>query len=182
MSQEGKEEICQILQFQEANNNAKYLGLPSMLGRNKNVVFGYLKEKLIDRIQGWEKKFLSKGGKEILLKIVAQALPNYAMSIFLLSQQVCTELERIMNKFWWKSDAKKDKGIIWMSWDRLSASKATGGMGFRNLRNFNLALVGKQAWRFITNEQSLVSRVYKARYYPNDTFLCAKTGSNPSYV
>lgn len=60
--------------------------------------------------------------------------------------------------------------------------KSEGGMGFRKLHDFNLALLGKQAWRLITRQDSMVSRVYKARYYPDGNFLNAKLGSNPSYV
>lgn len=43
---------------------------------------------------------LSKADKEILLKSVAQSLLNYAMSLFLLSTSICSEIERMMNKFW----------------------------------------------------------------------------------
>lgn len=69
-----------------------------------------------------------------------------------------------------------------MCWDKLCRRKSQGGMGFRKLRNFNIALVGKQGWRLITNENSLVSKIYKARYYPNSSFLSATVGKNPSYV
>lgn len=43
-------------------------------------------------------------------------------------------------------------------------------------------MVGKQGWRLITNETSLVSRIYKARYYPHNSFSTTKVGKNPSYV
>lgn len=49
-----------------------------------------------ERIEGWDKKYLSKGGKELLLKTVSQALPNHAMSIFLLPKQLCSEMESLM--------------------------------------------------------------------------------------
>lgn len=55
-------------------------------------------------------------------------------------------------------------------------------MGFRNLHDFNIALLGKQAWRLLTLPNKLVSRVFKARYYPNESFLTAKLGSSPSYI
>lgn len=58
---------------------------------------------------------MSGGGKDILIKTVAQALPSYAMSTFFLSQQTCKELEGIMSKFWWKMYKKKDKGISWVN-------------------------------------------------------------------
>lgn len=87
-----------------------------------------------------------------------------------------------MCKYWWRNSANKPKGIHWMSWDRLCKKKSEGGMGFRKLHDFNLALLGKQAWRLITQEQSLVSKIFKARYYPNGNFLTAKVGANPSFV
>lgn len=74
-----------------------YLGLPSTIGRNKTSIFGFLKEKLQSN---WDTKMLSKGGKEVLLKTVAQALPNYAMGVFLLPMNLCQDLERMMCKYW----------------------------------------------------------------------------------
>lgn len=77
-----------------------YLGLPNILGWNKSSILGYLKNRMMEKIQGWDKKWLSKGGKEILLKTVLQALPNYAMSVFLLPVELYKDMEKIMCKFW----------------------------------------------------------------------------------
>ncbi|XP_074327095.1 uncharacterized protein LOC141665037 [Apium graveolens] len=177
-----KQDIFQILKIKEAEENTHYLDLPNMLSRKKSAVFGYIKDRLQDRLQGWDKKCLSKGGKEILIKSTAQTLSNYAMSVFLLPAAVCKDLEMAMSKFWWKSDSSKDKGIHWMCWSRLTASKFKGGMGFKDLRDFNIALLGKQAWRLVVHPDKLVSRIFKARYYPSDSFLQAQLGSNPSYI
>lgn len=57
-----------------------------------------------------------------------------------------------------------------------------GGLGFRHLHDFNVALLGKQAWRLLTNADSLVARIYKARYYPQSNFLSTKIGGSPSFV
>ncbi|XP_019150973.1 PREDICTED: uncharacterized protein LOC109147770 [Ipomoea nil] len=55
-------------------------------------------------------------------------------------------------------------------------------MGFRRLHEMNKALLGKQAWRLISNPTSLVARVFKSRYYPDCDFFDAREGSNPSYI
>ncbi|XP_074290521.1 uncharacterized protein LOC141617235 [Silene latifolia] len=55
-------------------------------------------------------------------------------------------------------------------------------MGFRDFRLFNLALLGKQAWRLITNPTSLWTRIMKARYFPEGEFMNATLGYNPSYT
>ncbi|XP_030970155.1 putative receptor-like protein kinase At3g47110 [Quercus lobata] len=61
-------------------------------------------------------------------------------------------------------------------------SKLHGGMGFRNLEAFNLAMLAKQGWRMLSNPSSLVARVFKARYFPHDEILNSKKGNNPSYA
>ncbi|XP_074362353.1 putative mitochondrial protein AtMg00310 [Apium graveolens] len=55
-------------------------------------------------------------------------------------------------------------------------------MGFRDFRDFNLAMLGNQVWRFLTKPNSLVSKVYKARYFLNENYLDSSAGHNPSFV
>ena len=61
-------------------------------------------------------------------------------------------------------------------------SKAQGGMGFRNLQAFNLAMLAKQAWHILTNPTSLVAQIYKVRYFPYNDILGSKLGCSPSYA
>ncbi|KAK9270863.1 hypothetical protein L1049_026449 [Liquidambar formosana] len=68
-----------------------------------------------------------------------------------------------------------------MRWDLLCYSKKDGGLGFRDFNIFNNALLAKQAWRLLTNEQSLVARLLKARYFPHCSFLSSSLGSLPSF-
>lgn len=60
--------------------------------------------------------------------------------------------------------------------------KTHGVMGFKDLTAFNLAMLGKQAWKFISEPLSLVSQIFKARYFLNNNFMSASLGHNPSYV
>lgn len=96
----------------EADEHSFYLGLPSLISRKKLVLFGFIKEKLHDRIQGWDKKQLSRCGKEILLKKVGQALPNYTMSVIFLPVEICKDLEQVMCKFGENPVGKKREEFI----------------------------------------------------------------------
>lgn len=61
----------------------------------------------------------------------------------------------------------------WMPWDRLNQPKCKGGMGFRDLRCFNLAMLGKQGWRLIIRPESLCAKVLKGRYFHDTDFMRA---------
>ncbi|XP_019190614.1 PREDICTED: uncharacterized protein LOC109185072 [Ipomoea nil] len=176
---EHREEVVSILRVVQAPNFGRYLGLPSFVGRNRRAVFSYIDDKVRQRIGSWNKKLLSQAGKEVLLKSVAQSMPTFSMSVFLLPMNTCTAIERAMNRYWWRS--KDDQGIHWKAWDKLCIPNKYGGLGFKELHAFNLAMLGKQAWRLLTKPESLVSRIYKARYYPKGTFFDACIGNNPSY-
>lgn len=121
-------------------------------------------------------------GREVLLKSVAQAIPSYCMGAFLIPHSLYDELQRMMNSFWWGQKGQPSKGIRWMSWDKLTMRKDDGGLGFRDLHAFNPALLGKQGWHFMTNPTSLVSRVFKAKYFPDGDFLGASVGHSPSFA
>jgi hypothetical protein len=60
--------------------------------------------------------------------------------------------------------------------------KALGGMGFRDLHNFNLAMIAKQGWNIMTKPHTLVAKLYKARYVPNSSLFESKICHNPSYA
>ena len=78
----------------------KYLGLPSLVGRNKRNTFNAIKEKLGKTLAVWKEKMLSKAGKEVLIKAVAQAIPIYTISCFKLPDSLCDELKSMIRNFW----------------------------------------------------------------------------------
>jgi hypothetical protein len=48
----------------------KYLGLPALVGQSKMKTFEGIQYRVRKKMDGWKEKFLSQGGKEILLKAV----------------------------------------------------------------------------------------------------------------
>lgn len=63
----------------------------------------------------------------------------------------------------------------------MCSPKCVGGMGFKDLAVFNDALLGRQAWRLVHKEGSLLERVMKAKYYLNSVFLDAFVVYNGSF-
>lgn len=55
-------------------------------------------------------------------------------------------------------------------------------MGFKEIEKFNDALLAKQVWHIIYNPDSLCSRVFKARFFPDCSILEAKDSTIGSYA
>jgi hypothetical protein len=133
------------------------------------------------QIQGWQEKLLSKAGKEIMIKAVAQAIPTYAMSCFDLTKGLCEEISSIIARYWWSQQDKTNK-IHWVSWKMLTKSKSKGGLGFRDLYIFNLAMLAKQAWRILLFPETLCAQILRAKYFPGRSILETKARSGISYT
>ena len=134
------------------------------------------------KCQFWNARSLSRVGKEVLIKSVAQAIPSYCMGAFLIPTSLCEELERMMNSLYWGSLKNGRCGINWMRWDKLTLHKSLGGLGFCNMEAFTLSMMGKQSWKLLTDSTSLLTRILKAKYFPRRDFLDASLGHNPSYT
>ncbi|GAU44687.1 hypothetical protein TSUD_183450 [Trifolium subterraneum] len=113
-----------------------YLGLP-IGGEPRRLSFW---EPVVNRIRSrlnvWKSRFLSFGGRLVLLKSVLTSLSVYALSFFKapsVGKTVCMR-------------------------------KEAGGLGVRKLREFNEALLGKWCWRALVDKTGLWYRVLAARY------------------
>ncbi|XP_056848447.1 uncharacterized protein LOC130498828 [Raphanus sativus] len=161
-----RQELRDILGIQNLGGMGSYLGLPENIGGSKVQVFGFIQERLNSRVNGWIFKFFTKGGKEVIIKSVITALPNHVMSCFRLPKTTTKKLTSAVAQFWW-SPGGSTKGMHWKSWDKLVLSKEEGGLGFKELTDFNTAMLGKQLWRLIEKPNTLFSRVFKGRYFRN---------------
>lgn len=142
IGEEKKAQITQILGVQVVDKLDKYLGMPSVVGKSKQKIFGVIRERIWKRINGWGEKILSQAGKEVLIKAVLQSIPTYIMSGFSLPGYLINSVEEAIRRFWWGGgEVKKTE---WIAWSQLCRPKKSGGLGFRDLHLFNMALLAKQ--------------------------------------
>lgn len=142
--------------------------------------FASIKDRIWKKFQGWKEKLFARAGKEVLIKSVAQAIPNYAMSCFKLPTTFCNEIESIISKLWWGSSGGKN-GIHWKNRGFMCRPKVEGGLGFHNFEAFNEGILAKQLWRLYSQPHSLLARIYKARYHPHACLWEVGLGATPSY-
>lgn len=77
-----QQDIKDIFAVQNDLSESNYLGLPSLIGRSKKRVFNFLKERLLQRIQSWCSKLLSKAGKIVLIKKIGTISTSIQYVVF----------------------------------------------------------------------------------------------------
>lgn len=180
-SDEAKHEVRNVLQIETEALAEKYLGLPTALGRSSKEAFEYMPSRIRGLIGSWSGREASCAGREVLLKSVAQAVPTYPMSCFLVPKGTCKKMRTVISNYWWGSSAD-NRHMHWQKWELLTRPKVQGGMGFRDLHLFNRAMLGKQGWRLLEKPDSLCARVLKGRYFHDTDFLSATRKRHASHT
>lgn len=122
----------------------KYLGLPTAVGQSTTEAFEPIPAKIRGLMGGCSEKLLSGAAKEVLIKSVAQATAVYPMNCFLLSSRTRKKITSATSNYWW-GGAVDSRAIHWRRWQDLTLPKCRGGMRVRDMKQFNLAMLGKQA-------------------------------------
>ena len=179
-SEQSQDVIKNSLNMPAIQHYEKYLGLPSFIGRSKKASFTQVKERIWSRMQGWKEKLLSQARKEIMIKAVIQSIPTYSMSVFRLPTSLCKDIEAMIRKFWWGQG--ENRKIHWVNWKTMCASKLVGGMGFHDIQKFNNAMLGKQVWCLFHRRDTLLYKVFSAKYFPHGNILDAPIHPKCSYA
>ncbi|GJN37276.1 hypothetical protein PR202_gb26210 [Eleusine coracana subsp. coracana] len=176
-----KGEVCQILDIMTESLSDKYLGLPALVGADRSDCFKHLIDRVLSKTKGWKEKLLSLGGKEVLIKLIAQAVLVYVMMVFKIPKNICKGMTDAISQFWW-GDEVDQKKIHWQAWWKMCFSKDKGGMGFRDPHCFNIAMLSKQVWRLLCEPDSFCARVLRSKYYPDGKLLSATMKKGSSFT
>ncbi|KAJ4804033.1 RNA-directed DNA polymerase (reverse transcriptase)-related family protein [Rhynchospora pubera] len=154
----------------EALPSETYLGLP--IEPRKLLSGDNLLAKLSTALAGWKMTALSQAGRLVLAKAVLMSIPVYQMSTQLFNKNVLSKITALIRNFFWgKTDSKY---LSLCAWKRITKPFSMGGLGIRDFRDFNKALIYKLAWKMQTVPDKLWCRVFKAKYFPRRNFWHAK--------
>jgi hypothetical protein len=141
----------------------KYLGLPLGAHCKAITIWNGVLETTEKRLAGWKIGLLSKGGRLMLIKSTLSNIPTYLLSLFPIPSSVANRLERLQRNFLW-GGINEEKKFHLVKWSLVCSPVQNGGLGIRNLRSFNQALLGKWLWRFATERDALWRKVVEVKY------------------
>ncbi len=145
--------------------DAFYLGTPIFSSRSKTKDFNYLIDRIDYKLKGWRCKALSWAGRKILIKSMALALSTHTFSTADVPVTVCKKLDASIRRFWWNPKKEKGNNLLALKSQRsLCQAKEAGGLGFRESKVFNQALLAKLTWWVASGREILCIKALRSKY------------------
>ncbi|XP_026417593.1 uncharacterized protein LOC113313084 [Papaver somniferum] len=132
-----KSNIIGILGMKVMGLGEKYLGIPLLLHRSRHKNC----QGVIDNM-------------------------NNRLQVFKLPEATLQQMERIQRSYWWNSYIKP-RSQKYISWRKVCLHKRIGGLGLKNLCNYNLAFLAKLAWKLLYNQDALWAKLLKGKHFPH---------------
>lgn len=156
--------LANLLTVSVGNLPTKYLGLPLS---NRPLVkedWRRIIQKVQRKIEEWQAKLLSRGGRLILVNAVLSNLPLYFLSVFKAPKWVIKRLESLRLNFFWNGGFYPSGRGCLIAWKNICRCKK-GGFSILDLAMMNQALLTRWWWKFHTEPELLWNKIIKALYY-----------------
>ncbi|XP_058757405.1 uncharacterized protein LOC131630662 [Vicia villosa] len=145
--------------------NSSFLFLGIMVGvnpRNKKV-WSKVLYNFKKRLDTWKGRNISIGGRVTLINAVLNAIPSFTFSFYKSPLKVLNKIRGIQRNFLWSGNANK-RSINWVKWDTICKPKDKGGLGVRDVGEFNRALLLKWKWRLLKDDGAVWKSFVQWRY------------------
>lgn len=156
-------ELSQLTSIPFVQSLGNYLGFPLVNGRTNKDHYNSMVERIQKRLDSWKGRLLNKAGKLCLVKSVTSSIPVYTMQTHCMPMSVCHKIDAITRNFFWgKGDQQRSWHIV--NWEVLITPRNLGGLGIRDTRLTNLALLGKLVWCLLHERDKLWVQVIMHKY------------------
>jgi len=139
---------CNFLNCTEGILPFMYLGLPVRANPGRALMWEPLLNLLTRRLTNWGNKYITLGGRIVLLNSVLNSIPIFYLSFMKMPSKVWRKIVKIQRNFLW-GGTSGGGSICWVSWKDVCLPKHKGGLGVRDVRRVNLSLLAKWRWRLI---------------------------------
>jgi hypothetical protein len=117
-----------------------YLGLPLTAGKLKLEHFSPLIARIDKYLSRWTAILLSAGGRIVLLNVVLDAVPTFAMGVVALPPVFLQAIEGLRHVFLWNIKDRPSGAKCLVAWSSVCRPKEEGGLGIKCLATKNECL------------------------------------------
>ncbi|CAI9115718.1 OLC1v1016704C1 [Oldenlandia corymbosa var. corymbosa] len=98
------------------------------------------------KLSNWKNKFLSQGGRLVLIKNVLSAIPIHVFGAIEPPKSILNAIAQKSQKFLWEG-VEGDGKRHWQAWNRLTFLVSENGVGLRNFKDVLKAFSFKRWWK-----------------------------------
>lgn len=103
-------------------------------------------------------KYVSLGGRTVLLNCVLNAIPIFYLSFLKIPAKMLKMVIRIQ-RYFLCGGLRGGRNTCWVKWRKVCHPRSKGGLGVRDMRVVNMSLLAKWKWRLLQKEHSLWKQV-----------------------
>ena len=174
-----KQEIQDISTIKFVADLGHYLGFPLVKGRVSRNVYNDVVDKVSKRLSTGKGNILNKARRAYLVKSVTTAIPVHTMQLHYLPTYVCNRLVKMEMSFLWGGNGLS-RTWNYVHWNMVTTPKRFGGLGIREARLTNLALLGKLVWNKLHNKDKFWVKVLSHKYMGKKSVWMNKKHNTPS--
>ncbi|KAL0295233.1 UNVERIFIED_CONTAM: hypothetical protein Sangu_3203000 [Sesamum angustifolium] len=178
-AQQDKQQLLDLLGFQEGVLPVKYLGVPLTSSRLTIADCRPLLSNLESRLEGWNQLTLSFAARTLLIKSVLSTLHSYWASVFILPKGIIKIIEARVRKFLWQGST--GRGYAKVAWEQICKPKEEGGLGIRSISVMNQALMLKHLWKLVHMDRSSIWVDWILQYRLRNSTIWSFTGATGSW-
>lgn len=133
----------------------RYLGLPLITTKLNSRDCQPLIRRICEKIQCWTSSSLSQGGRLQLIKSTLYGILGFWISHMFLQKGLLNSIPSIFTKFLWCGNLE-NRGMHTVSWREVCFPKSEGGLGLKDLVEWNKASINFQLWRILQPAPSFI--------------------------
>jgi hypothetical protein len=115
------------------------------------------------RLGAWGNKYISLGGRIVLINAVLNSLPLFFLSFIKMPVKVWREVVKIQRNFFWGGLSNRNRMCL-VKWAEICKPKKDGSLGIKDLRLMNSRLLAKWRWKLLKKDNELWKLVVAAKY------------------
>ncbi|XP_072054964.1 uncharacterized protein [Arachis hypogaea] len=163
ITQRRKEVLSRVSQIHLTQNIGRYLGVNIGHDRAAKKTVEEVIDKVQRRLASWKGRLLNKAGRLCFVKSMLTSIPVYNMQVAFFPSYACEKIDSMMKQFLWKGQTD-GRGLPLVNWTKVVTPRKHGGLGVRDFRCANIALLGKLVWQLLHYKEKLWVQLLTKKY------------------
>ncbi|XP_048634841.1 uncharacterized protein LOC125608411 [Brassica napus] len=175
------ESIIAVSGISEGSLPVRYLGLPLNSRKLSMTQCEPMMQQIRSKISAWTSKYLSFAGRQVLISTVIAGITNFWCGAFVLPKECIHAIDKMCNAFLWKGTLE-GRYVARVAWDTVTLPKKQGGLGLRNLEQWNRTCTIKLLWLLLFRTESIWAAWIHDNVIKDESFWHMKPRQNHTWL